>query len=201
MIGFIIAGGQSCRMNTARKCLCDLDGKSILERIISRTKDQVDELVLNANDPEPELAAFDLSIIRDELSGSLGPLAGLHACLKYAAKKSPPETWIATFASDTPFIPTDMVAKLLAAATEKTEAVIATSAGRPHPLSAIWRAGLLPRLERAILDENLRAVRHWLAQLKVEEVEFEASLYDSFFNINDRDDLAAGERLARKYNL
>ena len=201
MIGFIIAGGRSSRMGGTHKCLLELNGVTILERIKTRTQDQLSELVLNANDAEPELKATGLPVISDILPGYLGPLAGLHACMDFARHKTPSDTWIATFASDAPFVPCDLVAKLMEAVSNDVDAVVATSAGQTHPLSGLWRLDCVDQLKNIMMNDEIRAMRHWIGQIRTAEVSFSESPFDPFFNINDRQDLLEGERLAKAYNL
>ena len=57
------------------------------------------------------------------------------------------------------------------------------------------------RLEKAILKDETRAVRHWLKDVSVAEVAFFESPFDPFFNINTPEDLLEGERLIEAHNL
>ena len=104
--------------------------------------------------------------------------------------------WIATIATDTPFFPRDLVARLLAAVeVEGAELACAASGGRAHPVFGLWPVRLADELRRAMVDEEIRKVDVWTARYRLAVVEFPAEPVDPFFNTNRPEDLAEAERL------
>lgn len=77
ILGVIVAGGLSRRMDGGDKGLVHLGTVSILERIARRIRpQQVDDLVLNANGDDTRLASLSLPILPDTVANFPGPLVG-----------------------------------------------------------------------------------------------------------------------------
>src|SRR5579863_6790387 len=107
--GVLLAGGQSQRMGGGDKCLRLLADRPILAHVIERARPQVEALVLNANGDPARFAAFGLPVVADDIAGFAGPLAGVLAGLDWAAANVPGVTHVASFATDAPFLPRDLV--------------------------------------------------------------------------------------------
>ncbi len=183
-------------MGGGDKCLRELGGRQILDRIIERAAPQTDGLVLNANGDSRRFDAFGLPIAADVIDGFAGPLAGVLTGMEWAAENTPVAEWIATFATDAPFFPADLVARLLAAVEEEgADMACAASAGRHHPVFGLWPVRLRADLRRAMTDEDIRKVDLWTARYKLAVVKFETDPVDPFFNTNRPDDLEEAERL------
>ncbi|HET6466960.1 MAG TPA: NTP transferase domain-containing protein, partial [Geminicoccaceae bacterium] len=104
--------------------------------------------------------------------------------------------WIATIATDTPFFPADLVARLLAAvADDAADMACAASAGRAHPVFGLWPVRLGGELRQAMVAEGIRKVDAWTARWRLATVEFAAEPFDPFFNTNRPEDLAEAERM------
>ncbi|HXR87946.1 MAG TPA: molybdenum cofactor guanylyltransferase MobA [Stellaceae bacterium] len=193
--GVLLAGGQSQRMGGGDKNLRPLGGKPMLAHVIERAKPQVDALVLNANGDPQRFAGFGLPIIADSISGFAGPLAGVLAGLDWAARNLPEAELVASFATDAPFFPRDLVRRLAVALEEGGfDLACAQSNGQAHPVFALWPVSLRDALREALAG-GLRKVDRWTARYKLVEVEFAAEPVDPFFNANRPDDLAEAERL------
>jgi molybdopterin-guanine dinucleotide biosynthesis protein A len=148
VVGVLLAGGQARRMGGGDKCLRPLGGRTILDHVLERARPQVRALVLNANGDPARFAAFDLPVAADVIEGFAGPLAGVLTGMAWAGRHRPECPWIATIATDTPFFPTDLVARLLAAIeADGADLACAASVGRAHPVFGLWPvrlAGDLP---------------------------------------------------------
>ncbi len=194
--GVILAGGLSRRMGGGDKCLRPIGGKPILAHIVERVRPQVATLVLNANGDPARFAAFDLPVAADVVEGFAGPLAGVLTGLEWAAGHAPQCRWVASFAGDAPFLPRDLVARLLAAVeSEGADLACAASLGQAHPVFGLWRADLAAPLRKALVEEGIHKVDRWTARYKLVHVDFTAEPVDPFFNANSPEDLAAAERL------
>ncbi|MFA5956770.1 molybdenum cofactor guanylyltransferase MobA [Hyphomicrobium sp.] len=200
ILGVILAGGRSRRFGGGDKALADLNGQSILSRVIARFRPQVGRLVLNVNGDAARFAAYGIETISDRESPELGPLSGLLAAMDYAAEHTPGMTVIATVSADAPFVPDDLVARL--DAVRNGGVAIAESAGRRHPTIGLWPMNARPAVADALarqalsanrLANDLNAVAVAFAMRDIDGCEI-----DPFFNINTRDDLGAARVLAKK---
>ena len=193
--GVLLAGGLSKRMGGGDKCLRALGGRTLLERVIERARPQVSALVLNANGDPARFASYGLPVTADAVKGFAGPLAGVLTGLEWAARNAPECEWVASFATDAPFLPTDMVQRMVdALAAEHAEMACAASGGRAHPVFGLWPVSLADALRRALVAEEVRKVDVWTARYRLIEVEFPAEPIDPFFNANRPEDLEAAER-------
>lgn len=196
VVGIILAGGLAKRMGGGDKCLLPLVGKTLLQRTVERAQPQVGQLLLNANGNSLRFARTRLPVIPDIYPGNLGPLAGIHAGLSWMQTTNPDAEWLASFASDTPFFPADLVTRLFDAATgQNAQLAVAKSRDRTHPIFALWHASLLGKIEQQLQSGDIPRLQDWIKQQKLVEVEFEVENYDPFFNINVPQDLYAAEPL------
>ena len=202
VLGVLLAGGQARRMGGGDKCLRPLGGRPILARVIERAAPQVRALLLNANGDPARFAAFGLPVAADVVEGFAGPLAGVLSGMEWARAERPGCPWIATIATDTPFFPGDLVARLLAAIErESADLACAASAGRTHPVFGLWPVGLADDLRRAMLKEGIRKVDVWTARRRLAVVDFPTTPLDPFFNTNRPEDLAEAERLLERQQV
>jgi molybdopterin-guanine dinucleotide biosynthesis protein A len=194
VVGIILAGGLARRMGGGDKCLLPLVGKTLLQRTIERAQPQVNSLLLNANGNSLRFARTRLPVVPDIYPNNLGPLGGIHTGLRWMKTNRPNAEWLASFASDTPFFPTNLIACLLdAAAAKHAQLAIATSNSRAHPIFALWHTSLIDKIEQQLETGDVPRLQDWIKQQKLVEVEFTADGYDPFFNINTPQDLYAAE--------
>ena len=195
VVGLLLAGGLGRRMGGGDKCLVPLGGRTLLERVVERLRPQVSDLVLNANGEPERFASFGLPVVADSVPGFAGPLAGVLAGLDWAAGR-PGVRLVASVASDTPFFPADLVARLRHAAEhDGAEVACATSRGRAHPVFGLWDVRLAPALRHALTMEGVRKIDLWTAGRRTVTVEFTSGEVDPFFNLNTPEDVAEAERL------
>ena len=196
LVGVLLAGGLSRRMGGGDKCLRPLGGRPLLAQVIERARPQVGALLLNANGDPARFADFGLPVAGDVVPGHAGPLAGVLTGLEWARERMPGAEWVLTIATDTPFFPRDLAARLLAAvAAERAELACAASRGRAHPVFGLWPLALAGELRQALVEEDLRKIDAWTARHRLAVVDFPADPVDPFFNTNRPDDLAEAERL------
>lgn len=197
VVGLLLAGGRARRMGGGDKCRQVVAGRSLLERAIERTAPQVQRLVLNANGDAGRFADSGLPVIADVVDGHAGPLAGILTGLEWAAEHAPDCAWVASLATDTPFLPLDLVARLRAAAVEAAaDIACAGSGGRTHPVIGLWPVRLAGALRTALVDEDIRKIDRWTARCRVAVVDFDCDPVDPFFNVNAPEDVAAAAALA-----
>lgn len=195
--GVVLAGGMARRMGGGDKCLKAIAGRPLLRHVIDRAARQVHPLLLNANGPAARFAEFGLPIVADVVHGYAGPLAGILTALEWARVCTDDCRWVASFASDTPFFPTDLVIRMLdAVAAEDTDMACAASDGQVHPVFGLWPVALADELRRALMEEDVRKVERWTGRYKLSVVEFACKPFDPFFNVNTPGDLNRAEYLA-----
>jgi molybdenum cofactor guanylyltransferase len=194
VVGVLLAGGLARRMGGGDKSLRRLGDRTILEHVIARARPQVAALVLNANGDPTRFARFGLPVAADVIEGFAGPLAGVLTGMEWARASRPECAWIATIATDTPFFPRDLVARL-SRAVGGADLACASSNGRTHPVFGLWPVRLAHDLRRAMVEDEIRKVDVWTARYRLVEVDFPAEPFDPFFNANRPEDLAEAERL------
>jgi molybdenum cofactor guanylyltransferase len=195
--GVLLAGGLARRMGGGDKPMRQIGGRSILARAIARLQPQCDGLVLSANGDPTRFKDFALPVIADTVEDHPGPLAGILACLDWAAANRPEVSWVLSVAADCPFLPRDLVARLHQARGEQNaDLVVAASGGRSHPVIGLWRVGLREELRHALVAEDIRKVDRWTSRYRLATVTWPTEPLDPFFNANTIDDLAEAERLA-----
>jgi molybdopterin-guanine dinucleotide biosynthesis protein A len=181
--GVVLAGGQGRRMGSVDKGLVPLHGRPMVRHVLDRFAPQVDDVLINANQNLDRYAALGFRVVPDSIEGFVGPLAGLHVGLTHAA-----QPLVATVPCDSPFLPADLVARLLAALQMMdAELAVARTFDQPHPVFALVRRSVLPHLTR-FLEGGGRKIDAWYATLKTIEVAFDDEA-DAFRNINTLDEL------------
>jgi molybdopterin-guanine dinucleotide biosynthesis protein A len=194
--GVLLAGGLARRMGGGDKPLRTIGGRALLELVIERMRPQVAALVLNANGDPARFAAYDLPVVADSIPGYAGPLAGVLAGLDWAAENRPDCTLIVSAATDAPFLPRDLVARLVAGLQAKgADLACAASGGQAHPVIGLWPVRLRDDLRQALVDEGIRKVDVWTARYRLATVAFSDQPIDPFFNANRPEDLNRAEAL------
>jgi molybdopterin-guanine dinucleotide biosynthesis protein A len=189
LIGVLLAGGQARRMGGGDKCLQLLGRKPLLSHVIARLAPQVDALVLSANGDISRFAEWNLPIVTDDMAGHPGPLAGILAGVAWAAARG--ASHIVSVPTDTPFLPTDLVARL---AQEKAEIAVAASGDYTHFATALWPVNLQTAMAQALKD-GVRRMEDFLRGRDVAVVHYDTAAGDPFFNINTPEDLEEATRM------
>lgn len=204
IVGCILAGGLSTRMQGPEKTLMPLGGSAMILRVSNRLAHQVNRIVLNANGDPGRFAGFGLPVQADTIEGFAGPLAGVHAGMTWASENAQDATHILTVAGDTPFFPVDLRENLLAALLLDRRDVhrtiaMAYSDGNRHPTFGLWPISLKDELE-LFLRGGDRKVMLFAQRYNLQKVGFPLSeiggeTIDPFFNVNTPDEFAHAERL------
>ncbi len=202
IIGVILAGGSARRMFRdgagGDKGLIELAGLTMLERVRDRIAPQVSHLILNANGDVGRFAHLGLEVVGDDGPGDEGPLAGLAAAFHWMGPHAPGHAVLLTVATDTPFLPRDLVRRLQAER-KPDQVALAASGGRVHPVIGIWPVTVADDVKRALADGQ-RSVEAFAKSHNAVAVSFPYTSHgsvslDPFFNANTPDDLAAARKL------
>jgi len=167
-LGAVLAGGRASRFGSD-KALALLGEATLLDHALASLAPHVDALVVIGRDAAPVAVAPDLP------HADLGPLGGIagalaHACVIGCAS-------VLTTACDTPTLPDDLVAALLA-----REAAHAAEA----PTVGHWPVRLLEPLLVHLASGQSRSIRRWAADAGVAAVLPGVTVP----NVNTADDLA-----------
>jgi molybdopterin-guanine dinucleotide biosynthesis protein A len=189
-VGMILAGGQASRMGGGDKGLRPFRGGTLLGAVIARLSPQVADLALNAGGDPARFAGYGLPVVADSVAGQPGPLAGVLAAMDWAAGRGAKA--VVTVPCDTPFIPGDLVPRLMLAGGGGL--AVAESGGRLHPTVAVWPVALREAL-RAALMAGERRVRAFTGAHGAAVAVFPLTDPDGFANANTPEEL---EALARR---
>ena len=184
-------------MGGGDKPMKTIAGRTILERVIARLAPQCDGLILNANGDPARFASFGLPVVADTVEGFAGPLAGVLAALDWVAANRTDVEWVLSTATDCPFLPRDLIARLQhARMSEGAQLAVAASGGQVHPVIGLWNVALRNDLRHALVVEDIRKIDRWTARYKLATVVWPDKPLDPFFNANTIEDIAEAERLA-----
>lgn len=194
VMGVILAGGRASRLGFREKALVELQGRPLVSHVIERLATQVDGLWLNVNREQAHYQRFGLPIIGDAPAFTgMGPLAGIHAALEAFERHTPSDGWLAVAACDSPWLPVDLVDRLIAAArTASLSAAVAYENGGAHPTFSVLHSSLLPSVDRQ-LRRNELAFGRWLADLPAAQADF-SDQPEAFGNLNTIAELEAANR-------
>lgn len=188
VLGVILAGGLARRMGGGDKAMVELGGRTLLGRVIDRMEGQVGGLVLNANGEAGRFAAYRLPVVADTVPDHPGPLAGILAGLDYAASQN--WNWIATVPVDTPYLPRDLVDRLMTVLRgEQAEVACASSGGRVHPVVGLWPVAVRESLRTAVTEAGLRRVEAFTESRSRAIATWPVEPHDPFLNVNSPSDL------------
>lgn len=185
--GLILAGGLGRRMGGIDKGLALLDGRPMVAHVQGRLAPQVGALLINANRNADSYARFGPAVVPDCRPDFAGPLAGLEAGLNACATP-----YLVCAPCDSPFLPTDLVARLGAAlAGGQASLAVARTGEQLHPVFALMRRDVLTDLQ-AFLHAGGRRMESWLQRLRWVACPFDDQAA-AFTNINTADELRAYE--------
>lgn len=200
VLGVLLAGGLARRMGGGDKPLRTVGGRSILQRVIDTMSPQCAALVLNANGDPARFGAFGWPVVPDDVPGFAGPLAGILAALDHAAREWPRVSHVVSVAADSPFLPSDLVARLEEGRKAAgADLACAASNGQSHPVIGLWPVALRTALRQALVIEDIRKIDRFTARYTIATVEWKTDPVDPFFNANTPEDIALADDLASRY--
>ncbi|HOP19724.1 MAG TPA: molybdenum cofactor guanylyltransferase [Amphiplicatus sp.] len=187
-IVFILAGGKSTRMGGEDKALAMLEGRRLIDCVVSRLSPQADRLVISGRGDYGTGLAFTA----DEAEGPAGPAGGLFAAARWMERHEPSTEGFFTAPVDGPFAPEDLMQRLMLSG---ASAIAADEAG-VHPTFAYWRlvdlAGAWPKLK----GEASISLRSLARACSAREICWPGASF--FFNVNAPEDLREAEKLGKR---
>lgn len=174
----ILAGGKGRRMDGKDKGLVELANRPLIEYVIDAIKPQVQTIIINANRNQEQYSRYGYPVISDTLQDYQGPLAGYMCALK-----SSTTSHIITLPCDGPFLPGDLVTRLISALTDNNaEIAVAHDGDRMQPVYSLLPTTLSNSLI-AFLDSGERKIDLWYKQHRIALAYF-SDCPETFRNIN-----------------
>jgi molybdopterin-guanine dinucleotide biosynthesis protein A len=198
--GLVLAGGLARRMGGGDKAKIEINGVTILDRVLATLSGQCTGIAINANGDPKRFADTGLPVIPDSVAGFPGPLAGILAGLDWLAAQDNGVEWMLSVPGDCPFLPDDLVERLHAARRKMGAGVplaCARSGEWRHPVVGLWPLALREDLRRALTVEDMRKIEIWTARHGIAVADWPAEPIDPFFNVNTPDDAKRAEELAK----
>lgn len=190
--GVILAGGGSRRMGQD-KALLPIAKHTLLDVVIECTKCQLYSLAI-AGGPETWAKHRGVTHLVDAVSGGRGPLAGLIAAMDFAAQSGSQSSFVFVTATDMPFLPADLVARL-AEGSGKGLPVIPRYEGRLQPLAALWPIDMRDKIALGLKDKSAESLKDVFQASGFTEAVFESEEVDPFFNVNTPQDMEKVRRI------
>jgi len=185
--GVVLAGGRARRMGGQDKGLVELNGRPMIDYVITALRPQVDAVVINANRNLERYAQFGVPVIRDVREGYLGPLAGMASALRELRSEL-----ALTVPCDSPFLPLQLYQRMREALFDTdSDLAVATDGRRLQPVFLLLRLALEDSMSR-FLQSGERKIDLWFSRHKIVEVDF-SDTPQAFSNVNTPEELAAAE--------
>ena len=191
--GVILAGGRSQRMKRKDKSFLEVGDKTLLDMAIERLQLQSRRVAINTNSYSLKYKRYGLPILRDQVGGFYGPLAGILTAMKWAGDIGYEN--VITVAVDTPLFPENLLKELYKKMEESNSDIVFAASLKDHkkiedlhPVFGLWKTYLQDDLRKE-LERGMRKVTNWSEKHKTSSVCFANDLIDPFFNINTPDDI------------
>ncbi len=189
--GIVLAGGQSQRMGR-NKALLELQGQTLIARVLERLSPLCDELIISANDVEL-YADLPAQVVPDLIPGR-GALGGIHAGLATMRHGK-----AVVVACDMPFLSLSLL-RYMVVMSSGYDVVSPRVDGFFEPLHAVYSARCVDPIAQ-LIAEGPRRVVDLYRQVRLREVtEADVRLFDadlSFVNVNTREEWAEVQRLIK----
>lgn len=201
IVAVLLSGGAGRRFGGMDKGLQIYRGKPLMEHVIKSLTPQVDDFVLCINRNYHRYAEYGYHIVTDtensldeegstegiDIKDSIyqGPMAGVVAAARYIDKSvwSKQPNFIALSSCDSPNLPSDLIARLLAKIeASKKSVAVAHDGERRQNLHCLIRVEALDSLQHFYQNDG-RAMHRWFQEIGAIDVDF-SDQPRSFKNIN-----------------
>ena len=200
--GLVLAGGRSRRFIHGAKALEPLGNQPMIAHVLRRLLPQVEGAWISSGAGTLDLASLpedlrELACLLDPEPRFRGPLAGLAAGLDALADRHQSESsamaWLQLAPCDAPFLPRDLVARLLSEARQEdsgeVRVIVPRAEGHLQPTFAVWHVSTREAVQSALSKRGGAGLLDVLRQLPHQVVDWPATNPPAFFNVNTRADL------------
>ena len=177
--GLVLAGGLGRRMGGEDTGLVELAGQPMIEHVLAALRPQVGAVIINANRNLDRYAAYGHPVVPDEMSGFLGPLAGVASALPRLGSE-----FLLTVPCDAPLLSPDLARRLVdACVAARADVAVASDGERLQPVFMLLRRTVASSLH-AYLEGGGRKIDAWFAQVRLARADF-SDEPDCFVNVNE----------------
>ncbi len=193
--GLILAGGRAQRMGGIDKGLISFHGQALIESAIQALKNQVGQILINANRNITKYSTYGYPVIVDEAPDFSGPLAGFYAGLKTC--KTP---YLVTSPCDSPLMPPDLCAKLAEEMEGGNYQLVYASTQEVNgkiwaqPVFCLMRSDVESSLKGFLSKGDLK-IDNWFKELRTSTVIFKNT--KAFANVNTPEELKHLEDMSK----
>ncbi len=193
IIAAILAGGKSRRFGVD-KSTTKLGDKTLIEHTISKIEKKFSEILIISNNQEIEVDKKNVFVLKDCIQGQLGPLVGVLSAMKWVETNNKKYDWVATFPCDTPFFDISMIDEVKRISKKNNKKLYFLKSGeKRHNIFGLWPIQLKDILEKDI-NNNYRKVEEWADKIGLETININHQKFDSFLNINTKEDLEEAKK-------
>ena len=193
--GLILAGGRAQRMGGIDKGLISFHGQALIESAIQALKNQVGQILINANRNITKYSTYGYPVIVDEAPDFSGPLAGFYAGLKTC--KTP---YLVTSPCDSPLMPPNLCAKLAEEMEGGNYQLVYASTQEVNgkiwaqPVFCLMRSDVESSLKGFLSKGDLK-IDNWFKELRTSTVIFKNT--KAFANVNTPEELKHLEDMSK----
>ena len=199
ILGVVLAGGKSKRFGQDKN-QTKLGNLTLLEHVLFKIIKEFKEVLIVTNQ-DLNLEKLDrINLISDCIEDK-GPLAGVLSAMRWIKENNKKYQWIATFPSDTPFFDKSIINKYREKV-DQNESLLyfIKSNEKRHNIFGLWSVDLMETLENDLIKNNLRKVEDWANKIGVKTINIENGEFDSFLNINTKEDFEEAKKILKKIN-
>ncbi len=179
----ILSGGQATRMGGQDKGLILFKNKPLISYVANIINENVNSILVSANKNLDLYQKFG-TVIRDDLSGFQGPLAGVSKAMHVA--NTP---YLLVLPCDGPFVNSLLVERLVQSMQQhEVNICVASNGNKIHPTYSLINIALKDNLDK-FLQSGERKFGLWLKNNNALKVDF-SDQADIFINLNSPQDFA-----------
>ncbi len=177
----ILCGGQAKRMGSRDKGLIALNNKPLISYSASIISKATSSIMVSANTNLDAYQEYG-EVVRDNLAGFQGPLAGISSALEKTKKP-----YLLVTPCDGPFIQEILIKRFIQAMSDKgTKLCVASDGGKIQPTFAFIDVSMKRNLEK-FLHKGERKLGKWFKDNGAKEVDF-SDQKQMFVNLNSPQD-------------
>jgi len=165
----VLAGGKGRRVDEQDKGLLEFRGKNLVEHVIQSLSTQTKNIVVVANRNIETYSALGFPIVSDRIEGFQGPLAGIDAAFSVTSS-----SFLLCVPCDSPFIPDNLMQRLISSATGNNPIVVASDGKRLHPVISLMHRSVWPDIENRLSEGRLRLME-WIEAVGYDIADFSSS--------------------------
>ncbi len=182
----ILAGGNAVRFGGADKAFLEINGRSIISRMLAVLRPLFAQIIVVTPQPDRYRELAPLVCIQD-IYEDWGPLGGIHAGLSVSTQPA-----VFAFACDLPFLQQSFLRRQIATFYEsRSDILLPRFDGKIEPLHAIYSRSIEPALRRHFASATDKKTRSFFPKVHTRymEVDGDKAAMRSFVNINTPKDL------------